>query len=86
MIPASGFGQVASQPVRVAHSGDLSEQDIRACTAIQARSTRSGACYFFFSGLLVTVAFDVVGHDASTAGDSSFLGCLGFLASRLPRS
>lgn len=44
------------------------------------------AGYFFFSGLLITVVFDGVGHAPSTAGDSNFLGCFGFFASRLPRS
>ena len=45
-----------------------------------------GTCYFFFAGLLGTAVFDAAGQAPSTAGDSSFLGCLGFFASRLPSS
>jgi len=45
-----------------------------------------GIFYFFFAGLLGAVVFDAVAHVSFTAGDSSFLGCLGFFASRLPRN
>lgn len=47
---------------------------------------QTGSGYFFFSGLLVTVVFGGVGHAPATAGDNNFFGCLGFFASRLPRS
>ncbi len=43
------------------------------------------ACYFFFIGELVAELFRAVVQDTSVSGDGTFLGCLGFLASRLPR-
>lgn len=43
------------------------------------------ACYFFLAGALAEAAFGVTVADTPTAGASTFLGCLGFLASRLPR-
>lgn len=65
-----------------------------AVTAPQVPATRkqrpdtgaSGACYFFFSGFLVSGAFHAIGDAPATAGDSNFFGCLGFFASRLPRN
>ncbi len=43
-------------------------------------------CYFFFAGPLAAEVFGAVAQDRSAAGDGNFLGCLGFFASRLPRS
>jgi hypothetical protein len=42
-------------------------------------------CYFFFADALTEAAFGVIVEDTPTAGATTFLGCLGFLASRLPR-
>lgn len=42
-------------------------------------------CYFFLAGALAEMPFGVTVDDTPTAGASTFLGCLGFLASRLPR-
>jgi hypothetical protein len=44
----------------------------------------SGISYFFFAGELAV--FGAVVQDRPAAGDGTFLGCLGFFASRLPRS
>lgn len=43
------------------------------------------ACYFFLAGVLAAAVFGAVTEDAPAAGEVAFLGCLGFLASRLPR-
>jgi hypothetical protein len=42
-------------------------------------------CYFFFADALTEAVFGVIVEDMPTAGATTFLGCLGFLASRLPR-
>jgi hypothetical protein len=42
-------------------------------------------CYFFLAGALVAAPFPVVAGDTATTGEITFLGCLGFLASRFPR-
>lgn len=42
-------------------------------------------CYFFLTGVLAEAAFGVIVEDTLTAGVITFLGCFGFLASRLPR-
>ena len=43
------------------------------------------ACYFFLAGALAEAFFVAVVEDTPTAGAITFLGCLGFLTSRLPR-
>jgi hypothetical protein len=42
--------------------------------------------YFFFTGALAAEVFGAVVQERFAAGDGTFLGCLGFFASRLPRS
>ena len=42
-------------------------------------------CYFFLAGALAGAAFGAIVEDTPTAGATTFLGCLGFLTSRLPR-
>jgi hypothetical protein len=37
------------------------------------------------TGALAAVVFGAIAEDAPAAGEITFLGCLGFLASRLPR-
>lgn len=42
-------------------------------------------CYFFFADVLTEAVFGVIVEDTPAAGAITFLGCLGFLTSRLPR-
>ncbi|HEV3425792.1 MAG TPA: hypothetical protein VG105_18805, partial [Paraburkholderia sp.] len=53
--------------------------------AERPRIRAPGACYFFLAGALAAVAFGALAGDTPSAGEITFLGCLGFLASRLPR-
>jgi hypothetical protein len=46
----------------------------------------AGCRYFFFAGALAAVVFGAVAQDTPAAGEGTFLGCLGFFASRLPRN
>ena len=52
----------------------------------QTKAASSGVGYFFFAGELAEEVFGAVVQDRSAAGEGIFLGCLGFFASRLPRS
>lgn len=53
--------------------------------AERTRIRAPGACYFFFAGTLAAAVFGAIAEDTPTAGEITFLGCFGFLASRLPR-
>lgn len=53
--------------------------------AERPRIRAPGACYFFLAGALAATAFGALAGDTPAAGAITFLGCLGFLASRLPR-
>lgn len=53
--------------------------------AERARIRAPGACYFFLAGPVAAAVFGATAEDTPAAGETTFLGCLGFLASRLPR-
>jgi hypothetical protein len=48
-------------------------------------SAPPGAGYLFLTGALAAAVFGAMAEDAPATGEITFLGCLGFLASRLPR-